>query len=223
MSPRRYDAVLLDAYGTLVELDTPFERLRDALRERLGVEVSLADAERAFRAEMTYYSGHCHEGRDEVTLRELRAVCAGIALRELGLDVDPDRAADALLDALRFRVYDDVEPTLAGLRAAGVPVAVVSNWDHSLPLVLREAGLAFEHVFDSATAGAQKPDPALFRAATRALALPPQRVLHVGDTPEADGAGARAAGVDHRIVDRSGTLDDPCAIGSLTDILPLVA
>jgi putative hydrolase of the HAD superfamily len=214
--------VLFDAYGTLVELDDPFRRLRDALRERLGVDVSLADAERAFRVEMAFYADTCHLGADAVSLEELRAACTGVLLRELGLDHDAGEAAAALLDALAFRVFDDVAPTLAGLADAGVAVAVVSNWDHSLGQVLRGAGIPFDHVFTSAATGEPKPDPGMFVAAVEALGAAPGRSVHVGDTPGADGAGARAAGIDVRILDRSGA-GGPGTISSLTDVLPLVA
>ena len=218
----RYDAVLLDAFGTLITIDEPFERLRRSVRRHLGVDVSAAAAESAFRTEMTYYADHCHEGADAASLAALRTHCAAIVLRGLGIDADPARAATLLLDSIAFRVYDDVAPLLAGLRAAGVRVAVVSNWDCSLPEVLAAAGIGIPHVFDSATAGASKPDPAIFRRALEELGVEPARTLHVGDTEEADGAGARAAGVDVRIVDRGGGAGGADTITALTDVLALL-
>jgi putative hydrolase of the HAD superfamily len=103
-----------------------------------------------------------------------------------------------------------------------VATAVVSNWDHTLARVLEEAGLEFDVVVDSATARSVKPDPGIFRTATDRLGVDPARTLHVGDTPATDAAGARAAGVDVRIVDRGG-VGGRDTIVSLTDILPLVA
>jgi putative hydrolase of the HAD superfamily len=41
--------------------------------------------------------------------------------------------------------------------------------------------------------GVGKPDPAIFRAALEKLELDPERVWHVGDSLEADIAGAHAA------------------------------
>jgi putative hydrolase of the HAD superfamily len=218
----RYDAVLLDAFGTLITIDEPFTRLRRSVRRHLGVDVTAAAAAAAFRTEMTYYADHCHEGADSASLQALRSECAAIVLRELAIDADPAAAATLLLDAVAFRVYDDVAPLLHGLRTAGLPVAVVSNWDCSLPDVLAAAGIRIEHVFDSATTGASKPDPAIFRRALDALGADPARTLHVGDTEEADGAGARAAGVDVRIVDRGGGAGGPDTISALTDVLALL-
>src|SRR4051812_39229423 len=50
-----HQAVLLDALGTLISFEPPAPRLRLALRERLGADVSEAAAEAAMRAEIAYY------------------------------------------------------------------------------------------------------------------------------------------------------------------------
>jgi 2-haloalkanoic acid dehalogenase type II len=218
---RRYDAVLLDAFGTLLDLDDPVGRLQQAVTERLGRSVSRDAAQRAFRAEVSYYADRCHEGRDPATLARLRTACAAVVLEELGIDHDPAEAVVLLGDTIRYRAFPDVAPALRGLDRAGVPVAVVSNADCSLPDMLRAAGLELDHVFSSAATGSSKPDPEIFRAALDALAVPPGRALHVGDTPDADAVGARAAGVDVRIIDRSGA-GAPDTIASLTEIVELI-
>ena len=48
----RTRAVLLDALGTLVELDDPAPRLRAALLERSGIDVGIEAAGRGFGAEI---------------------------------------------------------------------------------------------------------------------------------------------------------------------------
>jgi len=53
--------VLLDALGTLVELEPPWLHLGGDEPER---------AERAFRAEMAYYRSHSDEGRDTDSLAD---------------------------------------------------------------------------------------------------------------------------------------------------------
>lgn len=213
----RYDAVLLDAYGTLIRLDAPDERLRESVAQRLGRDVSPDDARRALTAEIEHYVANAHRARDEASLHELRLECAQILLAELGIDEPPEAGLPVLRDALQFRPFDDVGAALEAIAKRGLRTAVVSNWDCSLPEALTGAGLEFDAVVDSATTGASKPDPAMFLLAVRRLGVDPSRVLHVGDRDDTDGAGARAAGLDVVIVDRSDA-PAPGTIRSLTDV-----
>lgn len=217
----RYRAVLLDAFGTLFELDDPFGRLHRGLLERLGIERERADVEVAFLAEASYYAAHCHEAVDVRSLRALQLDCAQIVIEQLALEVGPERAVDALGDSIAYRVFDDVTPALDELGRRGVETAVVSNWDFSLHDVLARLGLEFGVVVTSAATGASKPDPAPFRVALDRLGIGANEALHVGDTPDADGDGARAAGIEVRIVDRDGP-GGPGTIGRLTEIAGLL-
>src|SRR4249919_2444715 len=219
---RRYDAVLLDAYGTLVELDDPFERLRESVRRHVGADVELADAERAFRAEMVHYSGNCHTAADAPSLAALRSNCAAIILAELGLEADPAAADRMLSDAVAFRLLPDAEPLLAGLARAGVPAAVVSNWDMSLRRTLAALGLECEAIVTCGETGVRKPDPRIFLEALGRLGVAPARALHIGDSADTDAAGAAAAGIDVRIVDRTGESGGRDTIASLTEVLELL-
>jgi len=217
-----YAAVLLDAYGTLVELDDPFARLREALRRHIGVEVGPADAERAFRAEMAFYSEECQVGADAESLAGLKAECARIILSELGIEADEGVAARMLTDAVAFRAFPDAGSLLAGLELAGVPVAVVSNWDYSLRGTLAGLGLEFDAIVTCGETGVRKPDPRIFLEALGRLGVAPADALHIGDRDGTDGVGARAAGIDVRIVDRTGAVPGRDTIAALTDVLGLL-
>jgi len=202
-------AVLLDALGTLVGFAPPWPALRDGLAAA-GVDVSLAEAERAVRAEIAYYRANLHRARDEETLRALRADCAAVVGRELpaAAALGPARLTEVVMASFAFRAFPDAEPELAALREAGVPCVVCSNWDVSLHDVLRDAGLApyLAGVVTSAELGVAKPDPAPFRAAL-ALAgegIDPAAVLHAGDSIDEDVRGAQAAGVRPVLIDRDG-------------------
>jgi putative hydrolase of the HAD superfamily len=216
----RYDAVLLDAYGTLVELDDPFERLRESVRRHIGADVELEDAERAFRAEMAHYAGNCQTGADAESLAALRADCSILA--ELGLEAEPPAAERMLTDAVVFRLLPDVEPLLAGLAQAEVPAAVVSNWDCTLRRTLTGLGLELDAIVTCGETGVRKPDPRVFLEALGRLGVAPARALHVGDSRDTDAAGAEAAGIDVRIVDRTGGSGGPDTIASLTEVLELL-
>lgn len=203
--------VTLDALGTLVELEPPWVHLAAVLGLEPGPPVIAA-----VRREMAHYREHAHEGRDAESLAALRQECAKILSAELGLEVD----VPTMMSAIRFRAYPDSAPALSALRAAGLRLACVSNWDCSLPEVLEGCGLraGLDVVVTSAGAGARKPDPAIFSPALEACDCSPAEALHVGDTPEEDISGAQAAGIRALCLDRDGAGD----IASLEEILPRV-
>jgi putative hydrolase of the HAD superfamily len=223
-------AVLLDALGTLLELIPPWPRLRQTLAQRHGVEVSEDDAKRAVLAEMAYYRAHHQEGSDPERLAELRRRCTEVLSNELPAtgSIDAEALTEALLDSLRFDPYPDAAPTLAGLREAGVLIAVVSNWDCSLADVLAGVGLggAVDTIVVSAEVGVAKPDPRIFEIALERLRRVAGEALAVGDSLETDVAGAQAAGIRAVLLDRGATGPADASIekiGSLSDILALVA
>jgi putative hydrolase of the HAD superfamily len=192
---------LLDSFGTLVRMDAPGPRLRTELAAR-GVSVSDERATDAFKAEIAYYMEHHVEGRDERSLAELRGRCARVLSDALGLEV----RVDEMLAAIRFEAFPDAAPALTELRARGLRLVVASNWDCSLPRVLREAGLEelVDGVVTSAWVGAAKPDPRLFWAALEVAGAHAGRSVYVGDSPEHDVDGAMAAGLRAVLLDRDG-------------------
>ena len=221
-------AVFVDVLGTLVELEPPAPALRAEIESRTGIDVGEERAAAAFAAEISYYLAHHLEGGDMPGVEALRDRCAEEIRHVLELDdLDHATAREAMLAALRFRAFPDAEPALADLRSRGVRLVAVSNWDASLPAVLAHTGLAPHlHVaVSSAVVGAAKPDPAVFRAALSAAGCEPHEAFHVGDSPDGDVMGARAAGVRAALLDRHGALGEPPAgvakIGSL-DELPSV-
>ena len=77
-------------------------------------------------------------------------------------------------------------------------LGIVSNFYGNLEAVCRGAGLAplFRVMVDSQRVGAEKPDPAIFRAALDPLGAAPERTLFVGDSLRRDREGARRMGMD---------------------------
>ena len=203
VSPR---AFLLDALGTLLELEPPAPRLVAELGRR-GVEVDERQAGEALRAEIAYYRAHHDIAGDRAGLALLRARCTEVlreALPPHGRAVDDLEAA--LLAALRFRPYPEVAETLRGLREDGARLVVVSNWDVSLHDALADTGLdvLVDGALSSAEVGAAKPDPRIFHRALALAGARPEEAVHVGDSVDHDVAGARAAGIEPVLVVRDG-------------------
>ena len=107
---------------------------------REGVEVSEADAGRAFAAEIAYYLEHHLEGRDAASLDGLRDRCAAVLGAELGARRSERARGDARVAAVPGLRGRGARARRAA-RREGMALVVVSNWDCSLPEVLAGAGL----------------------------------------------------------------------------------
>ncbi len=198
--------VLLDALGTVLELEPPWPHLVRELGRR-GTRVTEERARAAMLAEMAYYRAEHHRADGPDGLARLRRECAGVVLAHLGpaaAETDVDDVEAALLAAVRFVAYPDVVPALAELRADGVALVVVSNWDVSLHRVLEQTGLAalIDGAISSAEAGAAKPDPAIFAIALALVGASAGDAFMAGDSVETDIAGAQAAGIAPVLVAR---------------------
>jgi putative hydrolase of the HAD superfamily len=204
-------AVLLDALGTLVELERPWPHLVAELGAR-GMTVTAGDARRAMLAEMAYYRANHDDASDRAGLADLRRRCAEVVRAELGAELAVGDVEAAMLAAIRFRPYAEVPGVLGALRERGCALVVVSNWDVSLHDVLDQTGLRplVDAVVTSAELGVAKPDPAIFAHALElAGGVPAAEALHVGDDVAADVEGARAAGIAAVLVARDGERPPP--------------
>jgi putative hydrolase of the HAD superfamily len=207
-------AVLLDAAGTLIGLESPAARLQELLRRRFGVLVDAEQTRAAFAAEVAYYRTHMLEGGDPAGLERLRSRCAEVLRDALPPSDELAAAANSalvrlLVDALEFKPFAEVPDVLARLRAAGLRLVVASNWDCSLPSVLERAGVLdlVDGVACSAVVGAAKPDPRVLEAALALAGVAAGAAVHVGDSPQEDVGAAVAAGIRPVWVDRGGAGD----------------
>jgi putative hydrolase of the HAD superfamily len=96
-----------------------------------------------------------------------------------------------------------------------VALGVISNFDTRLYPVLEQLGIRpfFDAVVISSECGVDKPDGRLFAAGLQQLGAAAAESLHVGDDPDADWAGAEAAGLHVFRLQRPR--------GSLRELLPL--
>jgi len=211
-------AVLLDALGTLLELEDPGPPLAAELAQA-GVDVSVDEARSAVFAEMTYYKAHHDEASDRERLADLRRRCAEVlrdALPEQARALGVPRLTTALLDALRFRPFPEVPTALAELRDQGATLVVVSNWDVSLHDQLAATGISelVDGAVSSAELGVGKPNPAIYARALELAGATADAAVMAGDSLDTDVAGAQAAGLRAVLVDRWGTA--PGRVGAVS-------
>ncbi|NUP41312.1 MAG: HAD-IA family hydrolase [Streptomyces sp.] len=225
--------VMFDFSGTLLRIQSTEEWLAGALDEA-GVRPDAREfAEWAAR--LTEYGAlpggtpprSMPEGAEQLwDERDLSAAqhrAAYTALtRAAGIPVPglDDALYDRHVRPDAWRPYPDAEPTLRELRGRGLPVAVVSNIGWDLRPVFRAHGL--DELVDayvlSYELGLQKPDPGIFTAACELLGLPPEEVLMVGDSREADG-GAGKLGCPVHFVDHLPADERPDGLAPLLGLL----
>ena len=184
------DAVTLDAYGTLMTLVDPVPALVEILAAR-GVERTPEVVLAGFRTEAAHYGPRASEGRDEDSLARLQRECTSVFLDAIEADLDAGDFAPDYAGALRFAVLPGVPESLERLRALGITLAVVGNWDLTLHRWLEELELG--RYFATVVHAAGKPSPAGILQALQSLQVEPARTLHIGDD-EVDRLSARAAG-----------------------------
>jgi putative hydrolase of the HAD superfamily len=198
-------AVSFDVTGTLLGLPRLGAIYAEAFA-RHGLVATPAAFDRVVRAVWQEFSIRTRLGEDRFSAHPegakgfWRELVTRVAAR-LELPAPSPFLAAELFE--RFAHADAWEPfadalaLLPALRAAGLRLAVVSNFDARLPRLLADAGLAslFDAVVYSEEVGVEKPHPAIFEELLEQLELPAARVLHVGDSRRDDVEGARAVGL----------------------------
>ncbi|MDX6768022.1 MAG: TIGR02253 family HAD-type hydrolase [Elusimicrobiota bacterium] len=95
-------------------------------------------------------------------------------------------------------LYPRVNQTLMELMKMGIKLTVLSDAP-KMEVWLRIVSLGLHHYFDSVVTsedfGVKKPDPKPFRKALEVLGTKPEETLMVGDWPDRDVKGAKAAGI----------------------------
>ncbi len=102
---------------------------------------------------------------------------------------------------------------------------MISNWDSRLRGILDAHALSiqFDTIVVSCEVGSEKPAPAIFDRALRALDLAPGQAVHVGDDLVSDYEGSCRAGMRGVLLVRHGEPPRGVeAVATLDGLLPLV-
>jgi FMN phosphatase YigB (HAD superfamily) len=183
--------------GRRMSATTP--RLHRHATTACGLSLSLGEfADLQREVDRSLYRETLKQGIELPTLRRFEAL-----VHRLGLESRSELPADfteihmgMLRDAVG--VPDHHEAVLASL-AVDHRLAICSNFSHgeTARLILDEARFSahLSSVVISDDVGFRKPRPEIFEEVARALELAPSEILHVGDSLEADVAGAAACGM----------------------------
>lgn len=211
-------AVLFDLDDTLLDRRGSFEQFVRDQWTRFCPTVQAIDQEQYVRTLIEL-------DRDGYGPRQ--GLFGGLTAR-FGLQSD---VADSLLTDYRSRfpracrLFPDAMPTLASIRAAGLKLGLITNGSfrmQSRKLECVALTAAFDTVLISDAEGISKPDVRIFLRALERLEVEPAAAAFVGDNPEVDIAGARAAGMQttwRRDPDRSGAVEADAVIDQLGDLV----
>lgn len=209
---KRYSTYLFDVGGTLIHFDN--EKRASVYAERAGaVGVNITPGQvrsvlDALELEIPERQGDLKLSLDPVAARKYWGEFIAEGYRRLGVDDESSQilAREMLASREHFQIlFPDVTPALDALQAQGVRFGIVSNFSSNCEELLAEVGLAkyFDFFIVSGIFGAEKPDPRIFQAAIAAADKPTGELVYVGDSLYHDVFGARTAGLDAILLDRT--------------------
>ncbi len=226
-------AVFFDAYGTLVAQHPSFEEIAARALRPIAPEVLPLDGREVDRHIERCIIAHRQSGR----LVHYPAAAADAFWRATYRELLAERlpaeraaqAADALLAAVTdlsaWALYPDAPPALAAIRAAGLTLGILSNWEDWLDdlLIALNLGDTFDHVLVSGTLGLEKPDPAIFHHALTLAGVAPAELVYVGDSFHHDIEPCLALGIRAVLIDRHQRRPDAAGYERVTDLRDLPA
>jgi 2-haloalkanoic acid dehalogenase, type II len=193
----RYDALIFDVFGTVVDWRTGVAREAERFFVPRGLDVdplAFADAwrdEYQPAMERVRSGGRGYVPLDDLHYENLERVLERF---EIGYIFDDPARAGLNRAWERLPPWPDVRKGLARLKEEYL-IAPCSNGSIALMARLaRFAGLPWDAILGADVAKDYKPKPEVYLASARALRLPPERVLMVACHND-DLAAARAAGL----------------------------
>lgn len=224
------NAVLFDLDGTLtISIPGGMEMFLQYAR-RLGIAVNETAAKAGTRWSHWYWA-QSPALLEDLALGDEMALWTRYSARLLeavGVTETSDARARAITEqfadyAPRARLNDGALDTLAGLKAAGFKLGLVSNRRHPLDQAVAELGLGgmFAIILAAGQVGIWKPDPGLLREAMERGNCDPSSTVYVGDNYYADIVSARRAGVTPVLLDPQTIFPDAdcMVIHHLTELL----
>jgi putative hydrolase of the HAD superfamily len=227
-------AVFFDAAGTLIK---PSRRVGESyaiLAQKYGMKVSSTELSERFRACFNASPPLAFPGATATNIVVLERDWWKDLVRRIFEPWSPfERFEDYFAELFHYfsqadswRLYPEVPETLAALKARGLIVDVISNFDSRLVTILQglDAIQWFDEVFISSRVGHAKPNRLIFEAALKKHGLKPENSVHVGDSEVNDVQGAINAGMTGILIDRNHNGDPrhPSRVSSLKEILDLL-
>lgn len=194
-------AFVFDAFGTLFDVHSAAETIRDRLGNRAG---ELSALWRGKQLEYTWLRSLMGRHAD---FAQVTAEALDYALAACGIE-DPSLLETLPSAYLRLAPYPEARATLEALRRRGRRTAILSNGTPGMLSSLvehAELGPLLDEVLSVEEVGVFKPDARVYRLACDRLALAPREILFLSSNAW-DVAGAASFGMTVVWVNRSGAV-----------------
>jgi putative hydrolase of the HAD superfamily len=200
--------VTFDAAGTLIRLVHPPGRVYADTARQFGFELDPSRIQSAFKIVWESFPQPSETGAprpddDRGWWRDLVAQ----TMKEASYRIDPfDDYFETVYERFRlpgvWELFPDVPGILAGLCRVGIRLGMISNFDRRLYDILAQLNVLdhFNHLIISSEIGIRKPAARIFEVAVHRFGVQAGEILHIGDEPDSDFAGARRAGFQALLV-----------------------
>lgn len=196
MNHAGFDAVIFDAFGTVLHIGQRTNPYRELVRESRRQGLRLASD--SLRIAMT-----TNHSLDEVA-SHLGVVLTRDKREELNRALQRELAS--------IQAFPDAKEAITLLQQAGVKVAICSNLSAPYGPVVRETFPQLDGYAFSYELGVTKPDPAIYRSICNQIGVEPGhyfddgfgRVSMIGDSQACDRDGPRSVGIAGFLLDRTG-------------------
>lgn len=211
-----YKNYVFDLYGTLVDIHTDEEQAE--LWEKLSLfygyygavytpaelreayEALVSGKEKALKGKLSEEPKYAHESYPEIQIEE---VFQALYQRK-GVEADMALAVHTgqffrVLSTEYVRLYEGAAELLAGLRARGAKVWLLSNAQRiftAYELNYLDIAKHFNGIMISSDYNTKKPDARFYEALIEKYGVRPEESVMIGNDARCDIGGARAAGMD---------------------------
>ncbi len=203
---KRFDAVIFDLFGTLIE-NFRIDELNSVLRE---MALALTIPPVVFRKQWTAsFHARC--------LGEFSNIEANLEMisRELGRPIDPVAISEAARIRAAYsktfleRLFPDSISTLSEIKARGYKLGLISDCSTEVPSLWAKSQIAefFDVVIFSSVIKIKKPDRRIYELALKQLGTSSERTLYIGDGGSHELSGAAAVGMTPLLIQNRASRD----------------
>jgi 2-haloacid dehalogenase len=187
---RRFEILTFDCYGTLINWEDGILRCLHSLIDAHGN--SADDA-----AILAMY-GELEAAAEQGEFRHYRQVLEVVVRqfgKEFGFTPTQEQASSLAESLQQWKPWPDTVEALSSLRKK-FKLAIISNVDDDLFAATRpQLKVDFSEVITAQQAQAYKPSLKIFELAMRRINVPPERILHVGQSIYHDVLPAKSLGI----------------------------